>query len=475
MTPPVTHASKQPTGQVPATPRTAVEGAPVRTSTRNDPLRDLVERGDFAAAQDWARERQVWEVVDEIDRMRPVDAVAAFRLLDPARAFDVFEDLEPNGQQAILEVMRGAEFSEFVDSLEPDDRARMLGELPARVARRVLAGLSPQERALTATLLGYPEDSAGRYMTPQVVVLRENLSVGAALTHVRNRGADAETIYTLPVVDTERRLTGVVDLRELVLADGEATVADLVITSPPHVRATEPAERAARLMADENILDLPVIDHEGRLLGLLTFDDADEVIEDADSEDASRQGGAKHWDGHYMAVSVLQMARARAVWLVLLLVVSLLTVTVSHHFEGALEQVAALALFVPLLIGTGGKVGTQASSACVRALAIGEVRPSDILRVTLREAATGLLLGAGLGLLAIGAGLFFTGADVAVVVGVSLMLIALLGALVGGLSPLVARRLGIDPALVSAPVVTTVVDVLGLVIYFLVATALLGL
>ncbi|MCL1869907.1 MAG: magnesium transporter [Promicromonosporaceae bacterium] len=442
---------------------------------REESILDLVDAGDFATAQEWLRVHHVWEVVDAIDRMRPVEAVATFRLLDPERAFDVFEDLEPSGQQAILEVMRGAEFSEFVDSLAPDERARMLGELPAKVARRVLAGLSPDERAMTATLLGYPENSAGRYMTPEVVVLRENLSASAALQHVRNRGAQAETIYTLPVVDTQRRLTGVVDLRELVLADAETTVADLVVTSPPSVRATEPAERAARLMADSDILDLPVIDDAGRLLGLLTFDDADEVIEDADSEDASRQGGAQHWAGHYMAVSVLQLAKTRAVWLVLLLTVSLLTVTVAHSFEDALEQVAALALFIPLLIGTGGKVGTQASSACVRALAIGEVRPSDIARVTLREAATGLLLGAGLGVLAIGAGLFFTGLDVALVVGVSLLLICLLGALVGGLSPLAARKLNIDPALVSAPVVTTVVDVLGLVIYFLVASALLGL
>jgi magnesium transporter len=351
----------------------------------------------------------------------------------------------------------------------------MLGELPAMVARRVLAGLSPQERALTATLLGYPEDSAGRYMTPEVVVLREDLSVAAALTHVRERGLAAETIYTLPVVDTERHLTGVVELRDLVLADAEATVADLVRGHPRYVRATDSAERAARLMADENILDLPVIDAEDRLVGLLTFDDADEVIEDADSEDASRQGGAKHWDGHYMRVSVLQLARTRAVWLVLLLIVSLLTVTVAHHFEDALEEVAALALFIPLLIGTGGKVGTQASSACVRALAIGEVRPSDLARVTAREAAVGLLLGAGLGVLGIAASMLFTGFDVAAVVGISLLAICLLGALVGGISPLVARRVGIDPALVSAPVVTTVVDVLGLAIYFLVASAVLGL
>ena len=436
-------------------------------------LAELVNSGDFATAQEWLREHQVSEVVDAIDRMDDVEAVAAFRLLDAERAFEVFEDLEPAGQQAILETMRGSEFSEFVEGLDPDDRARMLGELPAKVARRVLAGLSPKERTMTATLLGYPEDSAGRYMTPQVVVLRGHLSVGEALKHVKARGADAESIYTLPVVDKERHLTGIVELRELVLADSDSLVADLVETQPPFVTATTSAESAARLMADENVLDLPVVDNAGRLLGLLTFDDADEVIEDADSEDASRQGGASHWEGHYIAVSVLQMAKARAIWLVLLVMVSVLTVSVAAFFEDALETVATLALFMPLLIGTGGKVGTQASSACVRAIAIGEVKPSDLLRVTLREAATGLILGAGLGALAIGIGLMFAGFDVALVVGVSLLLISLLGALIGGTSPLIARKMRIDPALVSAPVVTTVVDVLGLVIYFLVAVALL--
>jgi magnesium transporter len=447
---------------------------PSRTA-HDVPLQTLVERGEFAAAQDWLAARPAWDVADELDRMRPVAAVAAFRLLDADRAFAVFEELEPERQQAVLEVLRGEEFGTFVDSLDPDDRARMLGELPAKVARRVLEGLSPAERTMTATLLGYPEHSAGRYMTPEVVVLREHLDVAAALDHVRTRGRDAETIYTLPVVDEERRLVAVVTLAALVLADAGRSIADVMTTEPPRVLATEPAEAAARLMHDAEVLDLPVVDAGGRLLGLLTFDDADEVIEEANTEDATRQGALYRWSGHYMAVPVLRLARTRAVWLVLLLAVSLLTVTVASAFEGALEEVAALALFIPLLIGTGGKVGTQASSACVRALAIGEVRPGDLARVAAREAATGLLLGAGLGVLAIAAGLIFTGLDVAVVVGVSLLLICLLGALVGGLIPVVAKRLGIDPALVSAPMVTTIVDVLGLLIYFVVATVLLGL
>jgi len=446
----------------------------VATERRVVALRALIERGDLVAAQRWVLGRPAWEVADSLDRMNPGAAATAFRLLDFDRALEVFEELEPSTQNAVLDVMRGHEFRDFVDALDPDDRARMLGELPAAVAQRVLAGLSPAERAMTAILLGYPEESAGRYMTPQVVMLHEGMSVAAALAHVRAVGKDAETVYTLPVIDNDGHLTGLVNLRELVLAADDVPVTDFVVSAPPRVRATEPAERAARLMADSNVLDLPVVDAAGRLVGLLTFDDADEVIEDADSEDAARQGAANPWAGHYMAVSVLQMARTRVVWLVPLLVLSLLTVTVAYGFEEALEKEAVLAIFIPLLIGTGGKVGTQASSACVRALAIGEAKPSDLARVTIRESATGLLLGAGLGVLAIGAGLIFAGLSVAVVVGVSLLLICVLAALVGGLSPLVAKRLGIDPALVSAPLVTTVVDVLGLIIYFAVASVLLG-
>ncbi|MCL1899312.1 MAG: magnesium transporter [Promicromonosporaceae bacterium] len=438
-------------------------------------LHEFVDDGDFVGAQRWLHGATLPEIVDAIDRMDSVSAVAAFRLLPQDLAFDVFEDLEPAGQQAILDTMRGSEFGEFVDSLDPDDRARMLDDLPAKVARRVLEGLSPRERAMTAALLGYPEESAGRHMTPQVVVLHEHLSVSDALTRVRARGREAETVYTLPVVDAQRRLTGIVELSEVLLAPDEATVKDLVKTQPPYALATDSAESAARMMTDSNVRDLPVVDREGRLLGLLTYDDADEVLEEAESEDAALQGGASHWEGHYMAVSVWQMIRSRAVWLVLLLAVSMLTVQVAAGFEDQIHEVATLALFMPLLIGTGGKIGTQASSACVRALAIGEVRPADIIRVTWREAATGLLLGAALGALAIAAGLIWAPLSVAVVVGVSLLLICILGALVGGISPLAAQKMGIDPALVSGPMVTTVVDVLGLLIYFLVAVALLGL
>src|SRR5690625_1924967 len=204
--------------------------------------------------------------------------------------------------------------------------------------------------------------SAGLYMTPEVIALPESRTVARALQVVRAKGEDAETVYTLPIVDTSRRLRGVAELRELVLAHPETMVADLVETAPAYVYATDPAEDAARLMRETNVLNLPVVDSEQRLVGLLTFDDAAEVLEEAESEDIALQGGSSPWEGHYMAVGVFRLARNRAVWLSLLLVAATLTVSVTQAFEEVLTQVASLALFIPMLIGAGGNAGDRKST-----------------------------------------------------------------------------------------------------------------
>jgi magnesium transporter len=407
--------------------------------------------------------------------MGPVDSVVTFRLLDKDRALEVFEELDPVDQQQILEGLRDAAFRDLVEHMDPDDRARMLKEAPAKVAKRVLAGLSAHERQMTAALLGYPEGSVGRFMTPETVALQQDLTVGQALEVVRRRGAQAETIYTLPVVDRGRRLTGVVELRELVLSEPSAMVSDLVVTEPPKARATDPAEEAARLMRDTNVLDLPVVDSEDRLVGLLTSDDAFEVIEAADTEDAARQSGAEPLERHYMSASVFHLARTRVLWLMLLMVAATLTVTVTTAFEAELNEVTQLALFVPLLIGTGGNSGAQAATAAVRALAVGEVRAGDLLKVIWRECRTGLLLGSMLAVVGLALGSIFVGWDIAVVVGLTLIAICAWAATVGGTMPLLAKRFRIDPAVVSAPMVTTLVDATGLVIYFSIAKLILGI
>ncbi|MFK0119779.1 magnesium transporter [Streptomyces sp. NPDC090994] len=438
-------------------------------------LQDALERHNLRDAQFLLGQRPPHVIADELARMNAVDAVVAFRLLGKNEAIKVFEELEPVDQQAILMGLRDTAFRELVEELDPDDRVRMLHEAPAKVVQRVLAGLSAHERRMTAALLGYPEGSVGRYMTPEVVAVDRHLTVRQALDHVRTKGADAETIYTLPVVDAGRRLIGVVELRELVLSPSGRDIIDLVAADAPRVYASDPAEDAARLMRETNTLDLPVVDSEERLVGLLTIDDAVEVIEGADTEDVVRQSGSAPWSGHYMATTVWQLARYRVVWLLLLLLAATLTVAVTDAFEKTLEQVTQLALFVPLLIGTGGNTGAQAATAAVRALAVGEVRGSDLPAIIWRECRVGLLLGAMLASLAMVLGTAFVGAHIALVVGVALVIICGWAATVGGTMPLLAKRLHIDPAVVSAPMVTTLVDATGLVIYFLTARAVLGM
>ncbi|MFI6774112.1 magnesium transporter [Nocardia sp. NPDC050412] len=438
-------------------------------------LQDIVDTHRVAAALDWLDNQQPHVIADELARMDAVQAGIAFRLLDKDLALAVFEELEPVDQQQILEGLRDQSFRDLVEAMDPDDRARMLREAPAKVAKKVLAGLSARERRMTASLLGYPEGSVGLYMTPEVVALPRNLSVPDALQTVRIKGINAETVYTLPVVDAGRRLTGIVELRELVLSRPDAMVSDLVVTEPTFVRATDSAEKAARLMRETNVINLPVVDSEDRLVGLLTIDDAVEVIEAADSEDVAKQAGSAPWEGHYMAAKVFQLARYRALWLLLLLFAATLTVSVTDFFEGTLQQAAHLALFIPLLIGAGGNAGAQAATACVRALAVGEVRGSDLFKVIWRECRVGLVLGTMLATAGIAIGALFVDPGTALVVGITLVIICGWAATIGGTMPLLAKRFRIDPAVVSAPMVTTLVDATGLIIYFTTAKLVLGI
>lgn len=438
-------------------------------------LQDIVDTHRVDAALDWLDNQQPHVIADELARMDAVQAGVAFRLLDKDLALAVFEELEPVDQQQILEGLRDQSFRDLVEAMDPDDRARMLREAPAKVAKKVLAGLSARERRMTASLLGYPEGSVGLYMTPEVVALPRNLSVPDALLTVRIKGINAETVYTLPVVDAGRRLTGIVELRELVLSGPDTMVSELVVTEPTFVRATDSAEQAARLMRETNVINLPVVDSEDRLVGLLTIDDAVEVIEAADSEDVAKQAGSTPWEGHYMAAKVFQLARYRALWLLLLLFAATLTVSVTDFFEGTLQQAAQLALFIPLLIGAGGNAGAQAATACVRALAVGEVRGSDLLEVIWRECRVGLVLGTMLATVGVAIGALFVDPGTALVVGITLVIICGWAATIGGTMPLLAKRFRIDPAVVSAPMVTTLVDATGLIIYFTTAKLVLGI
>lgn len=425
-------------------------------------LHDRLARGD------------VTEVVELLGRMTARDRAIGFRLLGKGRAVAVFEDLDPALQRELVDELREEAVAEIFAALDPDDRAPLLDELPAGVARRLLAGLAPRERAWTTSLLGYPEDSAGRRMSPAVASVHPDTTCGEAIELLKQAADEVETIYTVPVLGPGRAVVGVVSLRRLLVSDPATTVAE-VASEPQVVRASDDVEDAANLVRDGGFVAVPVVDDEDRLLGIFTVDDAMRVLEREDDEDSARVGGTEPLRRPYLSVPVLGLVRARVVWLFALIGAATLTVGVQNHFEGELQTVVTLALFIPLLIGTGGNAGSQAATTVVRAMAVGDVRPGDLLRVVGREAATGLALGASLATVGFLPAAAIAGADIALVLCLTVTIVCTLATTVGSSVPLVAKRIGIDPAIVSAPFISTFVDTTGLVLYFTIAKVVLGI
>lgn len=438
-------------------------------------LAELTRAPDLARLEAWLEETGTLDIAEELARLDPAERVIPFRLLPRDRALEVFEALEPVHQQEILAGLRDERVRQLIEELDPDDRARLFRELPAKVARRALAGLSPMERAYTAALLGYPEDSAGRMMTPEFVNLRASMTVADALAKIRRTPVEDETLAALPVTDDRRRLLGTVDLATLVKAPPGEQIGTLMTPEVHWVAVTEDQEVAARMMRDADLLVLPVVDSEHRIVGVITVDDAMRVLEEEETEDRSRLAAVEPLGRPYLSVSVTELAAKRAMWLLILVAAATLTVNVLAYFEDTLAEAVQLAVFIPLLIGTGGNTGAQAATMVIRAMALGELRFADLPRVVGREALVGLALGAMLGVIAFPAVWLFFDAGMATVVAVTLLVVCAWATFTGAMLPLLARRAGVDPAVISAPLITTLVDATGLVIYFLVATAVLAI
>jgi magnesium transporter len=412
---------------------------------------------------------QFAQAAEELSRLQATDQSDLLETLSEGQAAEVFRFLDPAYQARVLEELSPPRVLRLVETLDPDDRARLLEEIPAEVARRLLSGLT-----LSAELMGYPPESAGRYMTPEFLALAPGMTAGEALAEIRRKGRTAETIYTLPVVQPDGIVFGVVHLRELVMADPDRRVKDLVDPGIEAVLATEDRERAARLIQTTDALAVPVTDARGRLVGLVTADDAMDILDEEGAEDLARAGGASEpLDRPYFSVSILQLARARVVWLLALAVAATLTVNVLNVFEDTLATVVTLALFIPLLIGTGGNAGAQSATTLVRAMSVGEVESGDLSRIVLREAAAGALLGTMLAAVGFLPVWLFAGGRIATVIALTLIGICAWASLIGAVVPLTARRLGIDPAVASAPFITTLIDATGLILYFLIAHAVL--
>ncbi|MCW4457482.1 magnesium transporter [Microbacterium sp. MPKO10] len=437
-----------------------------------DTISQQVNSRDLTGVAEMIAGRSTNELVDICERLTKRQSAVVFRLLHKQQALDVFEALPPALQSDIVSGLQDTEVASLFAGLEPDDRVWLLDELPAGVAPQLLRGLPERERELTAVVLGYPQGSIGRRMSPEYVTTHPQLTVTQTLARVHARLEDAETVYTIPVLDQGRRVVGIVSLRELLGTDGDARI-DEVMKQPQTVTATTDEEDAARSCADLGLLALPIVDSESRLVGILTVDDAVRILEDEETEDSARQGGVEPLRRPYLSTPIRSLVRSRVLWLLVLAVGATLTVQVLEVFEDTLKTVTVLALFVPLLIGTGGNTGNQAATTVTRALALGDVSSRDILRVLGREMRVGFSLGLMLGALGFAIATPVYDLGIGTTIGITLVAVCTVAATIGGIMPLAANAIKVDPAVFSNPFISTFVDATGLIIYFLIAMAIL--
>ncbi|MEX0925973.1 MAG: magnesium transporter [Dehalococcoidia bacterium] len=435
---------------------------------------DLLSQHQFHDLQGLLANADPVEIAQLIEAMEPEEAAVAFRLLNKDLAIRVFEWLDPEDQHALLDAFSTERARDLLKAMSPDDRAALLDEVPAAVARRLLQLLSPKQRRVTMELLGYEEGTAARLMTPDFVDLRQHMTVAEALERIRRTAMNRETIYYNYVIDDERHLLGIVTLKDLVLADPPTVVSDIMTPNPKAILTDADQEEAARILSDYDLLAAPVVDREDRLVGIITWDDMSDVMEREVTEDIYRYGAVPATEHEYFNTGIASVVRRRMPWLFLLILVNTVTGTVIAGQSALLDEVVILAAFVPLLIGTGGNVGAQSSTVVIRGLATGEITPGQVIGIVGREIGVGILLGVALGVLVLGWA-YLLGRDerVAIVVGTTLITIATMAATVGAALPFFFRKIKLDPAMVSAPFITTVMDIFGVVVYFVIANLLL--
>ena len=438
-------------------------------------VQDDLDAHDLARIAERFANLDAAEIMSVLERMPTQERAVVFRVLPKDTALDVFEAFDPPMQRDLVESLQDAEVAMIFAELDPDDRVWLLDELPASLSSKLLQGLSDSERQATMGVLGYPHGSVGRRITTGVVTVRPEWTVAEALRHARaHLDLDDAAPATFPVTDAHRTLRGTVSLGALIVADTHDRV-DTHVEPVPRVTVTDEAEWAAREVLERGIFALPVTDSDNRYIGIFAMHDAARVLEREESEDAARQGGVEPLHRPYLTTSILSIVRSRIVWLFALAVGASLTVQVLSAFEATLEQLTVLALFVPLLIGTGGNTGNQAATTVTRALALGDVEVPDIARVLGRELRVGICLGVLLGTIAFGITGALFGWNLGLVIGLTLLAVCTMAATVGGVMPIIAKLIRVDPAVFSNPFITTFVDATGLLVYFFIARALLGL
>ncbi len=452
----------------------------MRTQVRENLFEELVRalrKGDVARVQALGEQIHPQEILEHWDDLPGEHRYVLLTYLDPEAAAQIFSELEPEDQAAFLEGLPPWRVRHILEELDPDDLTDALQaveEEDPKLARTIKEWLDPQTRAEVETLSAYDEDDAGGLMTPEYVAVRAGMTVDEVLRFLRRAAPDAETVYYLYVIDDEGHLVGVLSLRDLIVADPSMRVAEIMNPNVIHATTETDQEEVARVMADYDLTVLPVTDAEGRLVGIVTIDDVVDVLEEEATEDIHRLGAVDAPELVYSRSSPLELWSARARWLVILIFTGMLTSSILAGFSSVLEATTALAFYIPVLLGTGGNTGSQSATLIVRALATRDIDLGDWPRVLVKELGVGFLLGITLSAL-IALKVALDGyLGVTPVVALALFLLVIVADLAGALLPLALEKLGLDPALMSNPLIATISDVSGLIIYLSVARVLLG-
>ena len=452
---------------------------------RRERLLELVRSKRLKALQLELEEMNEFDIAEFITELGEEDSLkmaTVFRLLSKEHGAEVFAELDAPEQQEIINSITDKELGEIVEDMYVDDAVDMMEELPANIVKRVMRAATPETRALINQYLKYPENSAGSIMTAEFVDLKKYMNVRESIARIRRIGDDKETIYVCYVTSADRKLEGVVAVKDLLLSDDDAVIEDIMDRNVIFCRTTDDRSEAAERISDYDLLAVPVVDKEDRLVGIVTVDDVIDVLEEEATEDFDLMAGISPSDKPYSRTGVVEMWKRRIPWLMFLMLSATFTSMIITHFEDALSRFAVLTGFVPMLMGTGGNSGSQSSTAVIRSLSIGDTEPRDILSVVWKEIRVAVLCGITLACvnfikMLLVDRILLSNPDVTVMVAftvsLTIVFVVIFAKSVGCILPMIAEKIGIDPAVMASPLISTITDAVSLLIYFTLATIIL--
>lgn len=456
-----------------------------KNERRKEKLMELVNARKFKSLQlelEDMNEFDIAEFLTELGEEDPVKMATVFRLLSKEQGAEVFAELDAPEQQEIINSITDKELGEIVEDMYVDDAVDMMEELPANIVKRVMRTATPETRNIINQYLKYPENSVGSIMTAEFVDLKKYMNVRESIARIRRVGEDKETIYVCYVTNAHRKLEGVVTVKELLLSDDEAVISDIMDENVIFVRTTDDRSEAAERISDYDLLAIPVVDKEDRLVGIVTVDDVIDVLEEETTEDFDLMSGVSPSDTPYSRATVVELWKRRIPWLMFLMLSATFTSMIITHFEDALATYAVLTGFIPMLMGTGGNSGSQSSTAVIRSLSIGDTEPSDILSVIWKEIRVAVMCGVCLACvnfvkMLVVDRMLLGNSDVttlvAFTVSATIVFVVIFAKAVGCTLPMIAEKIGIDPAVMASPLISTITDAVSLLIYFALSTLIL--